>query len=473
MRNELRLLRRTLERVARRRTGAPSDRPSIAVLPFGNMSADAENEYFSDGLSDELLNVLAKIPDLRVAARTSSFAFKGKHEDLREIGQKLNVATLLEGSVRKAGNRVRITVQLVKVADGYHLWSETYDRTLDDIFAVQDDIARAVSKALHVTLLGKPRRSSKTDAESYERLLQANRRGAAGLEVLDDASRVAVSRGPREEPRPGRRVGRPGSNPPRPGWLRIRPDWRGATRGARGGSARAGTRRHGPRGPRDPGLDHAGGRIRLEPRGRGVQASRGARAGGRQATGGLASYEALRGRMDEAVLLVRRAVEQDPLAPFAHLNRARIELWAGNYEQLRAAYHKVLELSPESHSAHSNLGLVELLEGRPEQAVKEIEQEPSAGYRAHALAMAYHTLGRRRESDAAVAQLIAEGEEWAMQIATTHAWRGEADAAFEWLERAAQEHDAGLWTVRMSPYLASLHGDPRWARFLARIGLGS
>src|SRR5262245_28408267 len=131
-----------------------AETPSIAVLPFANMSADPENEFFSDGLTAELLNVLAKIPVLKGTGRTSSFAFKGKQEDLRQIGQKLGVGTLLEGSVRKAGNRVRISAQLVKASDGFHLWSETYDRVLDDIFAVQDDIARSVSAALHVKLLG-------------------------------------------------------------------------------------------------------------------------------------------------------------------------------------------------------------------------------------------------------------------------------------------------------------------------------
>jgi adenylate cyclase len=128
--------------------------PSIAVLPFVNRSHDEEDEYFSDGLADELLNVLAKIRELRVAARTSAFTFKGKTAAVAEIGQALNVATVLEGSVRKAGNRIRISVQLVKVADGYHLWSESYDRTLEDIFAVQDDIAQSVVKELRRTLMG-------------------------------------------------------------------------------------------------------------------------------------------------------------------------------------------------------------------------------------------------------------------------------------------------------------------------------
>ncbi len=130
------------------------DSPSIAVLPFVNLSRDEENEYFADGLAEELLNVLAKIRGLRVAARSSAFSFKGKGATVAEAGRALNVATVLEGSVRKAGNRLRVSVQLVKVVDGYQLWSETYDRTLDDIFAVQDDIAQSVLKELRTTLLG-------------------------------------------------------------------------------------------------------------------------------------------------------------------------------------------------------------------------------------------------------------------------------------------------------------------------------
>ncbi len=138
------------------RTTQADETPSIAVLAFANRSASAEDEYFSDGLADELLSVLAKIKGLRVIARTSSFVFKGKGDDVASIGQKLNVATLLEGSVRKSGNRVRISVQLVRCADSSHLWSETYDRTLDDIFAVQDDIAQRVVTELRTTLLGMP-----------------------------------------------------------------------------------------------------------------------------------------------------------------------------------------------------------------------------------------------------------------------------------------------------------------------------
>jgi len=135
----------------------PEERqPSIAVLPFANMSADKENEYFSDGLAEEILNLLAKIPDLKVMARTSSFAFRGKEQDITKIAEILRVRNILEGSVRKAGNRIRVTAQLIDAADGTHLWSERYDRELTDIFAVQDEIAAAIAKALHVKLAAKP-----------------------------------------------------------------------------------------------------------------------------------------------------------------------------------------------------------------------------------------------------------------------------------------------------------------------------
>ena len=138
---------------------AAADARSIAVLPFVNLSRDEDNEYFADGLAEELLNVIAKVRGLRVAARTSSFSFKGKDADIQTIAAKLNVATVLEGSVRKAGKRVRVTAQLINAADGYHLWSETYDRELDDIFAVQDDIAQAVLKELQASLMGRRART--------------------------------------------------------------------------------------------------------------------------------------------------------------------------------------------------------------------------------------------------------------------------------------------------------------------------
>jgi TolB-like protein/Tfp pilus assembly protein PilF len=175
----------------------PSDK-SIAVLPFVNMSDDAGNEYFSDGISEEILNALAKIKDLKVAGRTSSFAFKGKNQDLRNIGVALNVAHILEGSVRKAGNRVRITAQLIKVDDGFHVWSENFDRELDDVFAIQDEISAAILHQLKAHLIGEEATSvARTDAKTYDLYLLAGQRiyerNQASLQMASDLLHEAIT----------------------------------------------------------------------------------------------------------------------------------------------------------------------------------------------------------------------------------------------------------------------------------------
>ncbi|MGD9265062.1 MAG: hypothetical protein PVJ71_04715, partial [Lysobacterales bacterium] len=165
-------------------TGTPDDRKSVAVLPFVDMSPEKDQEYFTDGLTENLLNALAQLRELKVAGRTSSFAFKGLNEDLRKIGEQLGVAHVLEGSVQKSGERVRITAQLINAGDGYHLWSETYDRTLQDIFAVQDEIASEVARAMKVTLLGHAEHAqpeiSQTTGDAYNTYLKGlyeSRRG--------------------------------------------------------------------------------------------------------------------------------------------------------------------------------------------------------------------------------------------------------------------------------------------------------
>src|SRR5438094_1115067 len=192
--------------VSRRPTTSPTAIPekSIAVLPFVNMSEDKANEYFSDGISEELLNLLAKIPQLQVTARTSSFAFKGKETGIPEIARTLHVAHVLEGSVRKAGNSVRITAQLIKAGTDTHLWSQTYDRKLDDIFAIQDEIAADVVKQLKITLLGTAPKARTTDPQAYALYLQAVQLGrpftAEAFQQSDARYRKALAIHPRYAP---------------------------------------------------------------------------------------------------------------------------------------------------------------------------------------------------------------------------------------------------------------------------------
>ena len=445
--------------------------PSIAVLPFLNMSRDVENEYFSDGLSEELLNVLAKIPELKVTGRTSSFAFKGKQEDLRDIGQKLGVSTLLEGSVRKAGNRVRITAQLIKAADGFHLWSETYDRVLDDIFAVQDDIARSVTQALHVTLLGRPAAGSKVDGESYSLLLQANhfmrQNTAPSVAKAVSLFREVLEKNPESAP----------------AWAGLASAhlyecaYGHADLDESLGPARKAAERALALDDRLADAHEAMGIVLASFEHRfleGMESVRRAMELAPGASGPIAMvsfYEGCFGDLSESLRLARRAQEIDPLNPEASANRARVETWVGNLEAATEAFLQTLELSPGATGIHLHLGLNYLRRGMGDQAIAEIQKEGSAGYRNNGLAMAYYELGRKKESDEAMARLLTEGDQWGIQFAVAHAVREEVDEAFRWLERSYELHDSGIAMLRGNWGLRKLHTDPRWPRFLKKVGL--
>jgi serine/threonine-protein kinase len=457
---------RVLERSG---SGPTAATPSIAVLPFTNMSADPENEYFSDGLTEELLNVLAKNPGLKVTGRTSSFAFKGKQEDLRLIGQKLGVGVLLEGSVRKAGNRVRITAQLVNAADGFHLWSESYDRVLDDIFVLQDDIARAVAGALNVTLLGKGRR--KVNAEAYALVLRAQQSArlmtGPGLDLAIQLYRKA---------------------------LELDPDdaraWAGAARTYAVQSAYGhGDGEEASRQAKEcieramqlddqlPDAYETLGFVRgaLELRFReSRELTRKAvelAPNSSRAVGSLAMQEGIFGRFEEALCLARRAVELDPLDPDQHMQLGRILQWAHQPEAARAAFLRGLELSPGVTGAHGWVSQTWIMERKLDEALAEARLEESAGYRDCNLAVVFHARGEKEEADRALERLLSYGDRWAVQFACVHAFRDERDKAFEWLRRAVELRDSGIPMARVQPLLENLHDDPRWVPFLEEIGL--
>ncbi|MGH7682326.1 MAG: tetratricopeptide repeat protein, partial [Candidatus Eiseniibacteriota bacterium] len=461
---------------------------SIAVLPFVNRSRDEADEYFSDGLADELLNVLTKIRGIRVAARASSFRFKGSDADLATIGEKLNVATLLDGSVRKSGNRVRISVQLVKAADGYHLWSETYDRTLDDIFAVQDNIAQSVVKELRIALLGDQAESNVSLAAREEVARAARGRGrvpeahrlsllarhlidrltpedtAKGVEYLKEALKLdpgfahawaELSLAYANEavhgwaPEAGEAFGRARDaaeralslEPDLPeahalkAWILMNHDWDWA--GAERSFQRA--------------LDLAPGNSMVLRR-----------------AGALAWIQC---RHDDAIGLYRRAIEQDPLSSAAYINLGFVYYSAGRFQEAEETYAKAHELSPEGAVAQSMRAQTWMEMGRDRDALAEAQREPDEGYRLWALAVVHHASGRGREADESLRDLKGKhGGSMAYQIAEVHAARGETDQAFEWLERAFRERDSGLVTLQATPRLRSLHGDPRWKPFLNRVG---
>ncbi len=452
---------------------APQGPPSIAVLPFADMSPAKDQEYFADGLAEELLNRLAKIPELRVVARTSSFQFKGKNEDLRVVGQKLNVGTVLEGSVRKEGNRVRVTAQLINTSDGFQLWSVTYDRQLDDVFAVQDEIARSVAGSLKVTLMaGKAPASRGTNPEAYNAYLQGRyfyeRRSKADSEKAVGYYEQAVSLDPDYALAWAGlaevhiwQVGY-GYVTQEEGYQKARQAVDRALERdeslAEGHAAMGAIKRHfewdwvGA----DASYQRA---LSLDP-------------GNTDFIEGAASLAVTLGRFDEAIALSRRAVELDPLSATAHQALGGSAYYAGRLEEAEMALKKAVELNPEYPYAHAGLGALYLAQARPQEALAEMGRETHPALRLRGLAVAYHALGRKKESDTALAELIEKYSDlWAVQVATVYAYRGETDRAFQWLERAYAQHDGGLASAKGSPLLKSLRRDPRWAAFLKKMRL--
>jgi TolB-like protein len=464
--------------------------PSIAVLPFVNMSRDEENEYFADGLAEELLNVLAKIRGLRVAARSSAFTFKGKGATVAEVGRALNVVTVLEGSVRKAGNRMRISVQLVKVVDGYQLWSETYDRTLEDIFAVQDDIAQSVLKELRTTLLGET-----ADARAGKEVAAAVASAVKGRSTDPEAHRLFlqaryfIDRNTREDTKKGigylnealalepefalawGELGRAYASEANWGWAPAAEGF--------GRSREAITRAL----ALEPDLaeGHAGmGWIQMSHdfnwRGAEVSYRRALELAPGNAlvltqSGFLAGNM---GRFDEAIGLGRRAVEQDPLSASAYFFLGLIHWTAGRPAEAVAALRKALELAPQYAAAHTWLSIALLEQGRGEEALVDALQEPEEWGRLFALAVIQHAAGRQAESDQALHELAEKwGDLGAYQVAQAHGARGEVAPAFEWLERAFTQRDPGIFWTKVDPLLRSLHADPRWGVFMHKLGLAA
>ena len=444
------------------------------MLPFADMSAGKDQEYFADGLSEELLNLLAKLPELRVIGRTSSFQFKGRNADLREIGEKLNVAHILEGSVRKSGEKVRITAQFIRAADGSHLWSESYDRTLDDIFVVQDDIAGKVVKALKLTLLGTKSvtRSRPVDSEAYNFALQGRyfveRRGQKELERAVEYFRQARERDPEYAP----------------AWVGL--SWAYAYQADSGQlpaadgyrQARAAAEKALALDPQLADAHLAMGWIQLvyDWDWDAVDASY-RRALELEPGSALALRHASRlaftfGRWNEAIDLANKAIESDPLRPGSYSNLG-LALQAVNRDsEAVAAFRTALELDPDGASRHLLLGRALLLQDKTDSALQETQLETDEGWRLTGLSLVFHALGRHSESDAALATLKSKyAENSAYQIAGVHAFRGEADLAFEWLERAYSQRDGGVAEIKSNPLMGGLIGDPRYKAFLRKLKL--
>ena len=414
------------------------------------------------------------IPDLLVASRTSAFSLKGETLEISEIAERLDVAHVLEGSVRKSGNEVRITAQLIDARSDTHLWSETWDRSLDDIFQIQDEIAADVVAQLKVTLLGDAPRVTETDPQAYALFLQARQLGrqvtAEGYERSNSlyeqaleiepeyaaawtglANNYAVQAGnlgvrSLDE---GYRLAREAANRA----LAIDPEY---------APAYAALSRIASNHDKNltAAARHIGRALELDPTNLDLL---------RQASF-LAQYL---GRVDEAIALQEYVVAHDPVNAGA-LTTLGFRYWdAGRPDEAIASFRTALNLSPGQGFTHFGLEGALLLKGEPEEALRAIEQEPSEEWRLVGLVMAYHALGQATESDAALAELLDIEKErpgWAYNIAEVLAFRGEADRAFEWLDNAVEYNDPGLTGIPTDPTFANIRDDPRWLPLLESIG---
>ena len=444
---------------------------SIAVLPFVNMSDDAGNEYFSDGISEELLNLLARIPQMRVIARTSSFSFKGKDVPIVEIAQTLNVAHVLEGSVRKSGNKVRITAQLIDARSETHMWSETYDRTLDDIFVIQDEIAALVVKKLKVTLLEPVPTIAETNPAAYDLVLKARQ---LFRQFTPDALEQALVL--------YKQV------------LEIDPEYAEAwteisylyTLGidfgllvldnsfslAREASERALTI--------NPDLAYAHANLSsielIENRDLKAAVQHFTRAAELEPNNlwifNNGELLAAFNRLPEWLAIMKLRVSSDPLNEWSHLNLAGAYMGVGRFNKALLSIRTAQSLAPQMPFASSAIGKVLLREGKPGAALLEFNQELVEWLRLTHQAMAHFALGQVTQSDTALSELIEKYEKFSgLEIAMVLAYRNEVDRAFMWLDKAIQNNDTGLTQINNVTFFENLHNDPRWLQIQQRIGV--
>jgi len=450
---------------------------SIAVLPFVDLSPEQDQEYFSDGLADEILNALARLEGLRVPGRTSSFFFKGKTAKVADIGRELNVRAVLEGSVRKAGNRVRVNAQIVNVADGYRLWAQTYDRELTDIFAVQDDIARAVVDALNVKLLGRAAPSMKSYAtenpEAYTQYLlgrqQYNRVTRESLRLAIEAYERALALDPgyapawaglgiplyymadQEKTPDAVMAQRRRALAAAERAVALAPDLPDAlsTRGLLRGILEN---------------DWAGAKADLE---RALAVNPNDADGHRRYAGLLADL----GRLPQAIAQLRKSVDLDPLG-HSWVTLGSFSQATGELDVAEAAFRRHLQIAPATLPGLLGLGRNLLLQSKPKEALALFESLPEEDFALWGKAAAEHALVHPAASQAALDALISKyAHTRTLSIAEVYAWRGEKDRAFEWLARASAEPGGLGGAFRVDPFLSNVRDDPRFVELLRKMKL--
>jgi TolB-like protein/tetratricopeptide (TPR) repeat protein len=446
---------------------------SVAVLPFVDMSEKKDQEYFSDGLSEELIDMLTRIPELHVPARTSSFYFKGKQTTITEIAKKLGVTHVLEGSVRKNGRIIRITVQLIRADTSYHVWSKTYDRTLDDIFKIQDEIAGAVVSALRTSLSTNAVHDTpkSLNADSYALLMQAQyfllRQTRDDQHKAFEYYQRAVDSDPMSAAA-WAGLSRVTANLHSLGEL----PWKKAFGDALQFAERAValdpqlTEAHIALGKVYLNLGHDYAAAKRE-----IDKARALDPENNVVLFWMSSAALAAGDLANAEEFAQQASAKDPLDGETYMMLGQAYYCEGRFSEAEDSYRKALDLIPARPALHSTLGLVLLARGKHEEALQEITRETDLGEQDTALAGTYQILGRTADARSALAQLEAErGNSDAYSIAQIYALRGDRERTFLWLDRAYQQHEYFM-QMKVDPWFSSVRGDPRYKALLRKNNL--
>jgi TolB-like protein/DNA-binding winged helix-turn-helix (wHTH) protein len=459
------------------RAAVPPRKIMLAVLPFENLTGDPNKEYLADGLTEETISQLGRLnpEQLGVIARTSVMGYKHKDERLDQIGRDLSVQYVLENSLRESGDHMRLTAQLIQVKDQTHLWSQDYDYPAKDILNVEDDVAKAVAREIRVLLTSKEKaelaQSHPVNPEAFDAYLQGYYFFERNTDKDTEMAAKYYERATQIDPsyalawvgvsRVCNRLASVGLIPAEEGHQRAR---EAVERALALNPNLAEAYAQMGRIKQQVDFDWAGAdvlfqrAIALEP-------------GNPDIVRLAASSSAMLGRSDEALQL-RRAVDLDPLNANSWESLGEAEFWMGQLDEAAADSKKGLALSPDSFPGPMQLSQIYVMQGRPQDALPEIEVVRYDPIRAFLYAIAYHALGRKKESDAALSNLITKYHaSMAYQIAQVYAFRNQSNEAFEWLDRAYAQRDDGLIGTRVEPLLRNLHNDPRFAAFLKKLNL--
>lgn len=469
----------TFERLTGSAPHGPSA-ASIAVLPLANESGEASQQYFSDGISEDLITALSQFPGLKVIGRTSAFQFRDSKEDSRSIGAKLGVANVLEGSVRRSGDVVRVSAELINTADGSTQWSEHYDRAYTDLFALQDEITRAVAGALRAKLLPGEHAAAQSDRppsgnlEAYNALLRGRFYDARSTEADTRRAIEQYTAATQLDPRYALAWSNLSS-----AWTGLGEQWLdGAVAQQAYANARAAADEalvlapdlaaaHSARGVllRVADFDWRGSEaeyrraLELAPQVGSTKYS-------------LANQLATIGQVEKAVELTREALATEPLRATWYEWLAMDLLGLNRLDEAEAAIRKAIELEPHAEGYYQTLTMIAIQRGDPQAALAVAQQEPPGNWRGIALAMARQIGGDRAAADAALKDLIdKQANISAYQVAEVYAMRNDPDKTFQWLERAWGTRDPGITSLLNDPFILRYKGDPRFASFCRKVGL--